>query len=193
MGCCAWKSVFVQAIVICAIGIGAGLLDSTRRPLKHGGRELPPEVPGTNAGTDAKPPSEPAPKIDLRPGDPGWKPTAQADMPKGQITLEQAKKFFDEGSPFVDARRKEDYEAGHIKGAFRINMKSFENGDPPLLAMIARDANVVVYCSGGNCDESEHVAEFMSDSGYKKVYVIHDGYPGWDAMGYPTEKGEGIQ
>ena len=60
-----------------------------------------------------------------------------------------------------------------------------------MLAAIPRDATLVVYCNGGNCDESEQVAKLINGSGYQKVYVMHDGIPGWQAMGYPSEEGEG--
>jgi rhodanese-related sulfurtransferase len=164
------KDFAMQMIVIAALGLGAGMIDSARpsRQIKFG-RETPPD-----------------PRAETR--DPTPKP-----LPPGQITLDEAKRLFDSGASLVDARRKDDYEQGHIKGAMRINLKSFENGDPPLLAMIPRDGTVVVYCSGGNCDESEHVAEFLYNSGYKKVYVIHDGFPGWKAKGWPIETGEGLQ
>ena len=199
MPCCALKSLVMQILVIASLGVGAGLIDSTIRPIKLG-RDAPPnpfDLPySTPHPLETIPPSSPiptSPKIDLKPGDPGWTQTPKQALPKGQITLDDAKRIFDSSGAFIDARRKEDYEQGHIKGAMRLNLKSFENGDPPLLAMIPRDGLVVVYCSGGNCDESEHVAEFMSNSGYKKVYVLHDGYPGWKALGWPIEIGEGIQ
>ncbi len=203
MSCCGIRTIIMQGVVIAALGVGAGLIDSSlpsRRLIKFE-REAPPELNPEITHTDPKslppPIATPDPKTPaastLKPGDPGWLPTEKAALPKGQITLDEAKKLYDTAASFVDARRKEDYEQGHIKGAMRINLKSFENGDPPLLAMIPRDAIVVVYCSGGNCDESEHVADFMANSGYKKVYVIHDGYPGWKAMGWPVETGEGIQ
>ncbi len=202
MACCATKSVVLQMIVIAAIGAGAGLADSARRPITLG--RVAPDGPFENTTPNTAPPDvnptmpvpvkpTAAPTPDLKPGDPGWTQTPKEALPKGQITLDDAKRLFDSSASFVDARRKEDYELGHIKGALRLNLKSFENGDPPLLAMIPRESFVVVYCSGGHCDESEHVAEFLSNSGYKKVYVIHDGYPGWNAMHWPVELGEGVQ
>jgi rhodanese-related sulfurtransferase len=201
MACCGIKTILVQMLVISVVGVGAGLVDSVRRPIKLG-RDAPADPFATPTGTTTgtTPPAnssgtpKPAlPNSDLKPGDPGWTQTPKDALPKGQVTLDDAKRLFNSSASFVDARRKEDYELGHIKGAIRLNLKSFENGDPPLLAMIPRESFVVVYCSGGNCDESEHVAEFLSNSGYAKVYVIHDGFPGWKAMGWPIETGEGIQ
>jgi rhodanese-related sulfurtransferase len=199
VACVRAKVIVMQAIVLVAIGTAAGLADSVRRPIKLG-REAPPDLSTSSSDqqisgqTQTSLKTTPAPGASsLKPGDAGWTPTREGDLPKGQITLDAGKRLFDSGAKFVDARRKEEYEAGHIKGAIRINLKAFENGDPPLLATMARDEIVVVYCGGGDCDESEHVAEMISNSGYKKVYVIHDGFPGWKVMGWPSETGEGLQ
>ena len=109
----------------------------------------------------------------------------------GQITVAQAKALFDQQAFFIDARKAEHYTLAHIKGAYRMAEADFQFGNPPMLAAIPRDATLVVYCSGGNCDESEQVAKLIGFSGYKRVYVLHDGLPGWQAMNYPIETGEG--
>lgn len=163
----------------------------------------PSTPPSTTTPKNSEPPPQPAAHstttppaasaADIKPGDPGWQPTPADKLPKGQITLDAAKRAFDAGANFVDARRKEEYEAGHVQGAMRMNLQSFANGNPPLMAMLARDAVVVVYCGGGHCDESERVAEQLNNSGYSKVFIIHDGYPGWKAMNWPVETGEGLQ
>lgn len=214
MACCSLKLIILQAVTLTAAGVGIGLVDSVRRPISLNTREAvefvaptkPADSPGPGSNADApKPEPTPAPPqaasstptpeaIEApKPGDAGWKPTLKAVLPKGQITLDEAKQAFDAGASFIDARRKEEYEAGHIQGAIRMNLKSFENGDPPMLAMVPRDSMVIVYCGGGKCDESERVAEMLNNSGYKKVFVVHDGFPGWKAMGWPVETGEGLQ
>lgn len=221
MACCSFKLVVLQAVALAAAGVSIGLVDSVRRPITLNARVAeefvapvkPAGQPSSSPGTDTKPamptsvdsshtsaaatpapaPDPPASADGLKPGNPGWKPTLKAVLPKGQITLDEAKQAFDGGASFIDARRKEEYEAGHIQGAIRINLKSFENGDPPLLAMVPRESMVIVYCGGGKCDESERVAEMLNNSGYKKVFVVHDGFPGWKAMGWPVETGEGMQ
>ncbi len=117
-------------------------------------------------------------------------PTKKSDLPEGQITLVEAKQAFDAGAMFVDARKVEDFAAGHVENAIRIESDMFRHGDPPALGLIPRSAVVVVYCNGGHCDESENVAKFLSNSGYGKVFVMHDGFPGWKAVGYPFATGE---
>lgn len=211
-----FAKVLVQAGVIVAIASAVGIADSMRSSrqiiLERPTVEFTlPNRPNsdTPTATDSKPtqatptqgssiPAAPTPaasagKSAAKPGEPGWVPTAKSALPKGQITIDEAKQAFDSGASFIDARRKDDYEAGHIKGAIRMNLASFQGGDPPLLAMVPRDGVVVVYCGGGNCDESESVAKMLFNSGYQKVFVLHDGYPGWKALGHAVETGEGMQ
>lgn len=210
MACCGFQTHILKAVALVALGTGVGLIDSVRRPITIGGRitdvdindvlggnkatpQTPADVPSAKAPEPQPAPASTATTTELKPGDPGWQPTPKNKLPQGQITLDEAKRAFDNGASFVDARRKEEYEAGHIQGAIRMNLKSFENGNPPIMAMIPRDGVVIVYCGGGKCDESERVAEQLNNSGYSKVFIIHDGFPGWNTMKFPTETGEGLQ
>ncbi len=223
MACCGVQTLVLKTIALIALGTAIGLIDSVRRPITLGGRitdvdiadvfksasespktpVAPPDQSVPAAAPGAAPAAAPgaasvvaapaASAVEAKPGEPGWQPTPKDRLPKGQITLEEAKRAFDSGASFVDARRAEEYEAGHVQGAIRMNLKSFENGNPPLMAMIPRDGVVIVYCGGGKCDESERVAEQFNNSGYAKVFIIHDGFPGWKAMGWPVETGEGLQ
>ncbi|MBY0261573.1 MAG: hypothetical protein K2Q20_04480 [Phycisphaerales bacterium] len=213
-----WRLVLVQAVVLIAIGSAVGVIDAFRRPINlsratvdpasllNSGTQPAATQPTTPPRTEpnspttvapAQPVSEPATPAatsgPVAPGDPGWTPTAESALPKGQITIDQAKRFFDMGAQFVDTRKKDEYEAGHVKDAMRISLSNFQKGDPALLGMIPRDAIVVAYCNGGHCDESEAVARMISGSGYAKVFVLHDGFPGWKAMGHPVQTGAGLQ
>lgn len=120
----------------------------------------------------------------------GFTPTPKDQLPAGQITLDEAKALFDIGAMFVDSRSLDHFKQGHVENAIRIESSMFRMGDPAELALIPREAVVVVYCNGGHCDESENVAKYLSASGYKTVYVLHDGFPGWKAMGFPSATGE---
>lgn len=160
--------------------------NSSKQPEKqpeHQVNTQPDPTPKTSA-TAAAPVAAPA-------GD--FKPTPKDQLPQGQITLEEAKQAFDnQSATFIDSRKMESYEAAHIPGAFKIELHDFSTRDPQVLMLVPRDSNIIVYCNGGNCDESVKVAEMLNNSGYKKVYVLHDGLPGWKAMGWPTETGKGM-
>jgi 3-mercaptopyruvate sulfurtransferase SseA len=48
---------------------------------------------------------------------------------------------------------------------------------------------IVVYCDGGDCEASHDMAIMLESAGYMEVYVLHDGYPGWERAGHPVEQG----
>ena len=177
-------------------------------------REAPPELPPIPAGgtqatntrpaqpssTQPAPVQSPTPEIasptipaaSSTPATAPFKFSTKEDLKekKGHITVEEAKGLFDASAIFIDSRKPEPFAAGHVKDAYRLELADFRDGDPALLGLIPRDSYVVVYCSGGHCDESEAVAQMMDASGYKKVYVMHDGFPGWQAAGHPVATGE---
>jgi rhodanese-related sulfurtransferase len=103
-------------------------------------------------------------------------------------TVDQAKKLFDSGEYiFVDARSQEDYAQGHIKGAVSLPVGQFEEKMAAFLDRYPPEVSIVTYCSGRNCSDSHHLAEFLLDYGYRKVGVFIDGFSVWEAEGYPIE------
>ncbi|MBC7773238.1 MAG: hypothetical protein H7210_12135 [Pyrinomonadaceae bacterium] len=162
-----------------------------------------PEKPGVH--TPVVPPKDdpaapkPAPKIDPTPAPvppvSDEETLTQAQIDKGHITIKQAHALYTAVPPayFVDTRRKDEYEAGHVKDAFGIPLAAFHGKTPSLVKDIDRSEVFVVYCIGGDCDESEQVAKQLDTMGYKHVYVMHAGFPGWEKAGLPVGKGPGIQ
>lgn len=143
-------------------------------------------TPATN------PPVQPAPAPAPTGG--AFVPTPKDQLPKGQITLAEAKAAFDSGATnFVDARTRADFAAGHIPGAVRLQLEDFVQGIPAKLGLLSREAQTIVYCNGGHCDESERVAERLEGAGYSRIFIIHDGFPGWKALGYEVEISEDIE
>lgn len=185
------RPILIQVVAIVGLGLALGVADAfVVRPLKtERVAPPPPTVPDTPAPTLSSTPTTAAPSV---PGA-AFTPTSQEAMPAGHITLAVAKRLFDaQGATFIDARKMDLFEASHIPGAFKIELHDFEQGNPPILMMIPRGAQLIIYCTGGNCDESEKVAKMLQGSGYPQSYVLHDGLPGWQGMGWPTEQGRGM-
>jgi 3-mercaptopyruvate sulfurtransferase SseA len=64
------------------------------------------------------------------------------DAPR--ITLDEAKKLYDEGKAFiVDARAEDAYKMEHIKGAVNIRADNLD----ARLKELPRDKTIIVYCS----------------------------------------------
>jgi rhodanese-related sulfurtransferase len=206
--------ILVPAAAIIAIGGGIGLADLARRhdrillklpeppplePVKPASTGQTPDATTDTApagtqpesGTPADQASVPAATGETPTAQPAQAATTPAELPKGHITISQAWSLYEQQAFFVDARRKDVYVEGHVANAFRADMASFKSSTPAWVSGLPKDMILVVYCNGGDCDESEHVAKLLYASGFTAVYIMHDGYPAWKAAGHPVETGEG--
>lgn len=94
--------------------------------------------------------------------------------------------------PFLDARRTSVYRDGHISGARPFSVWE-SDVDAKVKAFFAegtdQSAPIVVYCSGGNCEDSHMLSEKLYLVGFDNVLVYKDGYPDWVTRGLPVAKG----
>ncbi|MFT7462259.1 MAG: rhodanese-related sulfurtransferase [Pseudohongiellaceae bacterium] len=98
-----------------------------------------------------------------------------------------------EATVFLDARRAEQYEAGHIPGAWHFDPFYPERYIDTLLPQLASALTIVVYCKGGECDDSESAALYLmnlgaADASRLSIYV--GGMEAWTAAELPLEQGE---
>ena len=99
-----------------------------------------------------------------------------------------AKQIYDSGKAvFVDARSRENYEDGHIKGAVSLPVGQFDESIDAFHDQYSPSSSIVIYCSGRTCEDSRRLAHLLLDEGYTNVTVMIDGYPGWESEGYPIE------
>lgn len=100
--------------------------------------------------------------------------------------------FNEELATFVDAREYEEYKKGHIDGAFAMPYGVVREGtELPHLdnsLIIPGETIIVVYCQGGDCDESHLVAQELRAIGFV-CHVFVDGYPAWKDAGHPVAEG----
>ncbi|MBX3363574.1 MAG: rhodanese-like domain-containing protein [Phycisphaeraceae bacterium] len=92
--------------------------------------------------------------------------------------------FIDSGLVvFVDARSREDhYTAGHIAGAVRLSADMFDAGHPDVdmfMGSYPDDVRIVIYCSGGDCDESESTRARLMMRGYEVSHIYKNGWDEW--------------
>ena len=52
-----------------------------------------------------------------------------------------------------------------------------------------QSAPVVVYCSGGDCEDSHMLAQKLYFVGFDNVLVYKDGFPDWQKRGLPVTNG----
>jgi rhodanese-related sulfurtransferase len=95
------------------------------------------------------------------------------------------------GVPFLDARRTSAYEEGHVAGA--RSLSAWESDvDEKVVALVAeRDGRqpLVVYCSGGDCEDSHLLAQKLWGAGFNDILVYRDGYPDWVQRGGAVRTG----
>lgn len=93
------------------------------------------------------------------------------------------------GALFLDARRTSVYEQGHIAGSRpfsvwesdvdeKVNNLFSERSDPR-----DQEKPIVVYCSGGDCEDSHMLSQKLWGLQFNNVYVYKDGYPDWQKRG----------
>jgi rhodanese-related sulfurtransferase len=144
----------------------------------------------TQAPIPAPPVAKPAaPKVDLSKYQP------HPDKAYVEISGEEAAAFHAAGTLFLDARRTSVFEAGHITGARtfsvweadiddKVNKLFEERSDPS-----EQNKPIVIYCSGGACEDSHMLAQKLWGIQFNNVYVYKDGFPDWQKRGGAVKTG----
>ncbi|HET6330642.1 MAG TPA: rhodanese-like domain-containing protein [Holophagaceae bacterium] len=165
----------------------------------------PPPPPAVSAQTGT-PPAKPRPEVPAKakqlppPESVNWDPAALlARYPtlQGQAYAEvdgDAARWLQlHGALILDARRSEVYAAGHILGARCLPV--WEDGLSAKIAELqAAKADpllpTIVYCAGGDCEDSHLLAQKLWMAGFRNLRVYTGGYPDWTARGWPVSRGE---
>jgi rhodanese-related sulfurtransferase len=110
------------------------------------------------------------------------------------ISYEEALALFQAGDAlFVDARHEFDYNLGHIKGAINLPLKEFELKKDRLIDR-SKDALLVTYCDGAECNSSIELAAKLRETGFTNVRIFFGGWSEWEAHRLPTEgSSQGMQ
>ena len=83
----------------------------------------------------------------------------------------------------VDARRRDEFDAGHIPGALSLDAEHWDEALPDFLGAWSPERPVVIYCGGQACGLSKEVAlKLLHDLPEARVYVLKGGYPAWQAQ-----------
>lgn len=180
------SSIFTRACLIAFAGIMlGGVVSALHKPLVAGG-ELKPVTPVVIPDT----PAAPSANGEHAPTTP---PPKSGDVITGpDITLEQGLRLFKANVSFVDARRRDEYEAGHIQNAYWMPADLLTSGQrPEAMDFLVATEPVVIYCGGGECDASHNVAALLQQGGFTQCLILTDGFPGWKAAGHPIATGKG--
>lgn len=103
--------------------------------------------------------------------------------------------LFDE-HPYVmvlDARSSADYEIAHIPGAHLADHYHQQQYLEPLIATLQDSPIVVVYCKGGDCEDSIFLARdlvYKYDVAKDSLYIYEGGMNDWQQRNLATTSGE---
>jgi rhodanese-related sulfurtransferase len=102
------------------------------------------------------------------------------------IPADRVKRLLDSGAKLVliDLRPTKEFQENRLPGARSIPMtelgKRFEE--------IPKAGQVVLYCAC-TINEIADKAAFLEFRGYRNIFVLIEGFPGWVKRGYPLETG----
>jgi len=166
------------------------------------------ETPVVSGPAPASPP-EPAPGATVRPSvppsrpaSPGSNPASSAELlarfpvhgqPYVEITGEAAAWLHARRALFLDARRSDVFSQGHIEGARSFPVWEAEVVKERVEGLVAEGRDpalpVVLYCSGGDCEDSHMLAQALFGAGFENLLVYRDGFPDWLRRGGAVRAG----
>ncbi|MDD4992576.1 MAG: rhodanese-like domain-containing protein [Paludibacter sp.] len=84
----------------------------------------------------------------------------------------------------LDVRTPEEFAAGHLKGAQNIDIRQQDAYSK--LEKLNPKTTYLVYCRTNH--RSGLAVDYMMQKGFKNVYQMMDGFPGWAANNFAYEK-----
>jgi rhodanese-related sulfurtransferase len=92
---------------------------------------------------------------------------------------------------FLDARDDKHYQAGHIPAAYQFNHYRLQDHVQEVLPACQVAQQIVVYCNGGECEDSEFAAADLIQLGIanEKITVYGGGLTEWNKQGMAIETG----
>lgn len=192
------RLVLSEAALVAAVGLALALAANAISPRGlHLGRDYFPraEIPSAPIAAPAGP-TNMVGRADLLVGQ---EAAQQPRSPQGLqlVTSNQVVELFrdtryEQGLVvFVDARNDSLYEAGHIPGAWQLDYYHAERYLPTVLTPCLSAQQVVVYCTGTSCEDSEFAAIMLRDAGVPRenLFVYTNGITEWMTSGLPVETG----
>jgi rhodanese-related sulfurtransferase len=93
---------------------------------------------------------------------------------------------------FIDVHSERDYQEKHIPGAYQFDYYHPEATIGAVLAACQTAGQIVIYCNGGNCEDSELTAIMLRDEAHipgEKLFIYSGGITEWTQKGFPLETG----
>ncbi len=107
------------------------------------------------------------------------------------LRLYESPQYVQQSVIFVDARDDAEYQAGHIPGAFQFDHYHPERYLAAVYPACTTAGEIVVYCRGGDCEDSEFAAISLNQAGIPldKLRIYPGGFTDWSTNRMPVEIG----
>ncbi len=117
-----------------------------------------------------------------------YKPkTAGSDWPI--LDAETVMQHINEGTAIiVDARDPNEYAEGHLPSAVNIPASDFKSYFNEFGMAMPRDFPIVIYCQGGDCDQSLEVIHKLNLLEFEALSLYEGGWLEWKEKGLPVEE-----
>jgi len=98
------------------------------------------------------------------------------------VTADEVYKMLSSNKDYfiLDVRSKEEFDSGHIEGAYLLPVSELENR----LAELPQDKPIIVYCRSGS--RSTSAANILLEKGFKEIFNMTGGITEWQSKGFPT-------
>jgi len=98
-----------------------------------------------------------------------------------QVSLDSLRAHVLDGTAvFVDARKPDQFAAGHLRGALNLPSESKEANMGTIWQNVAKDQLIIIYCGGGSCHASDVVYDYLISNGFTQVREFK---AGWEVLG----------
>ncbi len=150
-------------------------------------------TPVPPATMKASPPAiaTPEPAVDLTAKFPPHPDQAYLEVGWNEVALLHRR-----GALFLDARRSSVFQEGHVAGSRPFSVWESDVDDKVNALFGERSSAeqqaqpIVIYCSGGACEDSHMLAQKLWGAQFNNVLVYKDGYPDWVKRGGATRAGK---
>lgn len=96
-----------------------------------------------------------------------------------KINANKTAKIIGNDTIFIDARFREDYDAGHIEHAISLPVDCSEQLYAETISKLPEDKRIVLYCQSAGCKFAEIVAIRLRDDGVGNLAVFRGGWVEW--------------
>ncbi len=98
-----------------------------------------------------------------------------------EITYAQFKQLLASAPAYlIDARGADKFALGHIGNATNFYGGEIQSRITELLESVPRDRVILIYCDGGECELSHHVADVLKQFNYGPIFIFTGGWAEWE-------------